>query len=266
MAMTFACGRYQSSELGDGVTRSVVYATGTKLLHIVIIDFPVRVLSVPRSEEKFIHELTLGAAPYPLKRAAKEMLGAGKRKGITHRAKALLEAAIASMTMEEKELEDQMNDVENPAPVDESTSTAATAAEGDSTTVPATPAKPKRVRKAKAVTTDNAETPATAEPATQETTMATKKKARKGKAAKAKTKRVAKPKGESKRTKGAGGFIAGTAKEKAFVAFKEARKEYAALEHGTKKDWVAKLANKLGVKPGTVASWIGGDFAKALAK
>lgn len=61
-------------------------------------------------------------------------------------------------------------------------------------------------------------------------------------------------------------FRPGTMKEKAFLAFKEERKEYDGLEMGGKKEWQEKLAKKLGATPGTVSSWVNGPFRAALDK
>jgi hypothetical protein len=113
--MQFGCGRYQFDDVtGDGAFRSSVYAVGTKKLHVVYIDVPVRVVSVPKTEERYMTPLYIGNEPYPLERACREMLRAGETKGITQRARALLTAAKEAAQTEEEELESMSN--ENPAP------------------------------------------------------------------------------------------------------------------------------------------------------
>lgn len=112
--MQFQCGRYHSDE----GYREVVYATGRKHLHLVWIDNPVRVRVVPLEEARYITPALLHDKPYPLDRAAKLMLKAGRAKGMTHQAQALLIAARDSQSIDEKEFDEMKNDPENPAPVE----------------------------------------------------------------------------------------------------------------------------------------------------
>lgn len=74
----------------------------------------------------------------------------------------------------------------------------------------------------------------------------------------------AKSNGKSKKAVVKTEFREGTAKAKAFAAFKSAQKSYQALPHGGKKEWQGKLAKQLKLSPATVASWAGGQFAQAL--
>jgi hypothetical protein len=66
-------------------------------------------------------------------------------------------------------------------------------------------------------------------------------------------------------SKGETPFRAGTAKEKAFLAFKADAERVQAMDRDKRKEWASKLAGKLGLSAGTVASWVSGQFAKALA-
>jgi hypothetical protein len=175
------------------------------------------------------------------------MLRVGEMKGITHRAQALLSAAAdEGSIMTEQELMDHMND--NETPVDGTGTT-----EGTTTTKESAVTTPKK-KAAPKKTPAKPAAKAPAKPVTKAKTPAKKIPAK------------AKGPAKEKASKGAGGFRAGTAKEKAFVAYKEERKAYDALEHGKKRAWCDKLAAKLGVKAGTISSWIGGEFTRALAK
>jgi len=65
---------------------------GTKLVHFIVIDDAgVRVLSEPETAIKYTRPLLHRNAPYPVERFAKHLRRVGRERGITQKAKQLLE-------------------------------------------------------------------------------------------------------------------------------------------------------------------------------
>ncbi len=210
---------------------------GRKYMLCVMADYPVHLVKRPVELFAKCRTVPYKDGLYPATQAVDQFTQIGARNGITKAAQTVLLRAKANGVDTTHIDEDAIDDEEHLTMKSETeTGTPAT----DETTTDST--------------NTNQETKVTA----KKTKPATKKSAAK-KAAPAK-------KASTPAKKGAGGFREGTAKEKCFVAFKAGLKEYEALEHGEKKQWVEKLANKQGVQPTTVSSWIGGDFRKALAK
>lgn len=170
------------------------------------------------------HQQPPGQQQYPVAKAVEQLQALVASHGITAGAARILDRAAL-----------QQNGIDEDEYEDEETTMID---DNEGIEAPAIPAKETTVSKSKAKTT------------------------RKAKA----TKKAGKAKGTSKKpaAKGPTPFRPGTAKEAAFIAYKGARKEYEGLAKGDKGEWIGKQAKKLGVTPGTLRSWIGGDFAKAL--
>jgi hypothetical protein len=70
---------------------------GRKFLHVVTIDSPMTVTKCRIAEERYMVPLKKGDDFYPYKRAVNKFLHAGKRLGISDRARAILKQAAASV-------------------------------------------------------------------------------------------------------------------------------------------------------------------------
>lgn len=67
---------------------------GHKLLKVVCIDDNgVRVLSAPKSEERYASPLQRKGQPYPVERLVRKFLAVGRERGITQAAKEILAEA-----------------------------------------------------------------------------------------------------------------------------------------------------------------------------
>lgn len=177
-----------------------------------------------------------GQVEYGVEQAVSVMQGLAKKNGITVGAQKLLDrAALQQNGINEDDYEDEEETMsENPAPVGDDGA--------DVSTTNDAPAKP-----------------------AEESTVS-KKTSKKSGGKKAKATKAAKAKGAARKpaAKGPTPFRAGSAKEGAFIAFKGYASQYDKLAKGDKGEWIDKQAKKLGVTPGTLRSWIGGQFAKAL--
>ena len=217
----------------------------------IVAGTPVRV--VLRNAEDFdkMRIVLTQGQEYPVEKAVKMFKDIAERNGITVGASKLLDRAMrtaAGMTAEE---EGQFNDEEEIDRVKNETPAEVIEQSGDGETTAATPApnKERTVKaKAKAAPAAKAKGKAAAAPAKARALPASKKAEKKEKVA------------------GPTPFRVGTMKEKAFLAYKDARKTYDALDKAKAEVWRKKLADKLGASPSTIASWIGGPFRKALDK
>jgi hypothetical protein len=72
----------------DGVRVAVVGEPGRKWVYAATFDSPIRLLKLPLEEQKYMRDLT----ELTVQKAAKKMLAAGKRLGITDGARAFLKA------------------------------------------------------------------------------------------------------------------------------------------------------------------------------
>lgn len=237
--------RKGSSIMIDAGQKPALCFRGHKYMLCVAAGYPVRVLKRPVADFTRCRDVMHGAdgKNYPVMQAAQRLVEIGQRNTITEGARRLLERALqgGGEDIDEEAFQDEeeltMLSNENPAPTDgaDDSDDINAATSGEEKTMTTT--KPKG--KGKGATT-------------------TKPKA-KGKApAKAKANGAAKPKGETP-------FRPGTAKEKAFLLYKAYRKDYEELAKGEKGAWCEKQAEKLGIAAGTMKSWIGGPFSKALA-
>lgn len=68
----------------------LLFKRGHKLLHLLMIAPPVRVVQLEKAEERHFTPLLYKGQPYPLKRAVRRFKHAGKELGITDAAKAVL--------------------------------------------------------------------------------------------------------------------------------------------------------------------------------
>lgn len=233
-----------------GQRPSLIFRGASKMLCIVA-GTPVRV--VLRNAEDFdkMRIVLTQGQEYPVEKAVKMFKDIAERNGITVGASKLLDRAMrtaAGMTAEE---EGQFNDEEEIDRVKNETPAEVIEQSGDGETTAATPApnKERTVKaKAKAAPAAKAKGKAAAAPAKARALPASKKAEKKEKVA------------------GPTPFRVGTMKEKAFLAYKDARKTYDALDKAKAEVWRKKLADKLGASPSTIASWIGGPFRKALDK
>lgn len=66
--------------------------TGRKFLHAVAIDRGVQMVSIPVDERRRMRPLAYKSQPYPVRRAARRFLEAGKTLGITKSARTVLNA------------------------------------------------------------------------------------------------------------------------------------------------------------------------------
>ena len=75
----------------DGGHTAILLGAGNKYLQVIVLDGTVQMPGrVPKSEERAMQPLTLRDREYPVKRAAKILLRAGKRFGIHKRALRIL--------------------------------------------------------------------------------------------------------------------------------------------------------------------------------
>lgn len=89
--------RYQQGSRGEGEAwvKCALIQEGTKYIHVVTLDVPVRVRKVRREERRYMQPLMKkDSTPYPVAAAAKIMLDAGARNGISQAAKSLCERAL----------------------------------------------------------------------------------------------------------------------------------------------------------------------------
>lgn len=212
---------------------------GRKFALCIGAGYPVRVLKRPVADfDKYRVVQTMavfdgpipkGEQPqghnYPVAKAVEQLQALVASHGITAGAARILDRAASSQQSGINE--DEYEDEETTMIEDETPASAG----DEATTTPAKSAKEKTV---------------------------SRKTTRKAKA----TKKAGKAK--APKVKGPTPFRVGTAKEAAFIAYKGARKEYEGLAKGDKGAWIDKQAKKLGVTSGTLRSWIGGAFAKAL--
>lgn len=75
----------------DGVRVAIVGEPGRKWVYAVTFDSPIRLLKLALEEQKYMHDI----ADHKVSKAAKKMLSAGKRLGITDGAKDFLRAVPA---------------------------------------------------------------------------------------------------------------------------------------------------------------------------
>lgn len=72
----------------DDGHHTVIVKDGRTKYHLVVMDFPVKHVSVPKQEGRYIHELS-----YPLAKAVRSIRRFAKIAGITNAAKNLLAEA-----------------------------------------------------------------------------------------------------------------------------------------------------------------------------
>lgn len=228
----------------------------------VAAGYPVRVVVRPAADFDAYRTVVQDGMPYSVPAAVDRLERIGHTNGITVGASRLLEAVKQWMTdpdslgrIDESEFnnEEEMNEM-----VKNETNTqpeAQTSAEGAATSAPTTSAKAKGSKKV-------ASKPAASKPGKMQRAILAATKPTDAKPAKEPKASGAKlPKRESK---GETPFRAGTAKEKAYLAFKADAARVQAMDRDKRKEWATKLAAKLGLSAGTVASWVSGQFAKAL--
>ena len=255
----------RAQETGGGAQKPSLCFEGRKWALCVVAGHPVRVLKRPLPDvlrARAVRESQPDGPEYPVERAAERLWEIGSRNGITHAAASLLrqvlEAEGASTEVDEEAIEDEenleMTKPENTAPVGEQAETPVTTTDGNTPKGDATMSSKSKATKAKA------KAPATKATKATKVTKATKTKA----PAKERKPRVSHAKLPKRATEGPTPFRAGTAKEKAFLAYKEQAKKYVDLDKEGKSAWVEKTAGKLGVSPGTLRSWISGQFDVAL--
>ena len=237
-----------------GQRPSLIFRGVSKML-CVVAGTPVRV--VLRNAEDFdkMRIVLTQGQEYPVEKAVKMFKDIAERNGITVGASKLLDRAMrtaAGMTAEEEGQfndEEEIDRVKNETPADV-IEQSGEGGDADATAATPAPNKEKSVTKvkAKAAPAAKAKGKAAAAPAKARALPASKKAEKKEKVA------------------GPTPFRVGTMKEKAFLAYKDARKTYDALDKAKAEVWRKKLADKLGASPSTIASWIGGPFRKALDK
>ena len=216
---------------------------------------------------KVVHD----GALYPVQRSIDVFRGIANVRGATVGALALLDAIERG----DDELDDIINSEELVMPKDdtkvENTTSDDTIMETTdkettmSNTKSKTTTKPaaKKTAPAKPATPAKAKTAAPAKPATPAKASAKDKNALAAyfPAGKEATK-PARP--VTKKKDGDTPFREGTKKEAAFIAYRDSHEAYEAMSKADKGAWVDKVATKHGVTPGTLRSWIGGQFGKAL--
>lgn len=69
----------------------LVFKEGRTLLHAVVLDGHVRTVELPKVEQRYFAPLEFRGKPYPIGRAARGFLRAGKTLGITDGAKKVLQ-------------------------------------------------------------------------------------------------------------------------------------------------------------------------------
>lgn len=73
-----------------GVSNLLVFKEGRTLVHAVTIDKRVRIVTLPKVEQRYMKPLELRGKPYPVARACRRLLSAGKTLGISAKARAVL--------------------------------------------------------------------------------------------------------------------------------------------------------------------------------
>lgn len=75
-----------------GVSNLLVFKEGRVFVHAVTIDKSVKVVALPKVEQRYMRPLELRGKPYPVARACRRLLAAGKSLGITKQARTVLNA------------------------------------------------------------------------------------------------------------------------------------------------------------------------------
>lgn len=209
---------------------------GRKHMFCVAAGHPVRVLKRDATDFDRLRLVQKSGEEYPIDDAVKQFRKIAGRHGITVSAEAVLQRAENNTLQINESLEESLTNEEE-----------------EFTTMSESP---------------NATTTASSTTNGKEATTMSKKATKKPgmKAVKARSKSKSNGKTRAPKAKGPTPFRAGTMKEKAFLAFKAAKKEYDGLEHGGKKEWCEALAKKLGASGNTVKSWVGGQFTKELSR
>lgn len=230
-----------------GQRPSLIFRGASKML-CVVAGSPVRVVLRNADDFDRMRIVLTKGQEYPVEKAVQMFKEIAARNGITVGASKLLDRAMrtaAGMTAEEEEQfndEEEIDRMKNETPAGVIEQSGNNGEADATTTAPAaTPKKEKSVTKPKA-------------------------KAKAAPAAATKGRALPPSKKEGKKPDGPTPFRAGTMKEKAFIAYKDARKTYDALDKSKAEAWRKKLAEKLGASPSTIASWIGGPFRKHLDK
>lgn len=73
----------------DDGCHTVLVSEGRKRLHLVVIDYPVRHVSLPKQESRYLTSIS-----YPLPKAVRSLRRFAKHAGITRAAKHMLEEAL----------------------------------------------------------------------------------------------------------------------------------------------------------------------------
>ena len=237
-----------------------------KQMLCVAAGYPVRVVVRPVEDFDAYRTVMQDGLPYSVPAAVERLERLGQTNGITVGASRLLEAVKQWMTdpdslgrIDECEFnnEEEMNEMAK-----NETNTQPEATSTDASVEATATTKPKGSKKAA-----GSKPAASAPGKTQRAILAATKPG--AKAAAKEPKEPKEPKASSaklpkRESKGETPFRAGTAKEKAFLAFKADAARVQSMDREKRKEWATKLAGKLGLSPGTVASWVSGQFAKAL--
>lgn len=257
---------FQRQDGGDGAQKPSLCLEGRRWMFCIAAGHPVRVLRRKLEEGRRYRSVVVppGNEPYSPMTAAQRLHDIGSRNGITETATRLLrlvlEAEDSSAFVDEEAIEDEetlaMTGPENAAPMGEETTSGNGHISNGETTV-----------STKKTTTTKA-------PAKKSTTAKTapvvKAKAKaapvvKAKApAKERAPRTTHAKLPKRKSEGETPFRAGTAKEKAFLLYKDQHGKYAEMSKEQKGEWAEKHAAKLGIAASTLRSWISGQFTVAL--
>lgn len=73
-----------------GAENYLVFKEGRTFIHAVTIDKQVKTIALPKEEGRYFQPLELKGKPYPVDRAARRFLRAGKALGITKKARTVL--------------------------------------------------------------------------------------------------------------------------------------------------------------------------------
>lgn len=73
-----------------GAASYLVFKEGRVFVHAVTIDKSVKTVALPKTEQRYMEQLTLKGKPYPVARACRRFLAAGKTLGISAKARAVL--------------------------------------------------------------------------------------------------------------------------------------------------------------------------------
>lgn len=253
---------FQRQDGQDGAQKPSLCLEGRKWMFCIAAGHPVRVLRRKLEEGRRYRTVVQASGEgYPTLQAAQKLDEIGSRNGITEAARRLLRLVLEADTtssLDEDSINDEetlaMTGPESTAPLADETSTTNGHITNGETTMSTTKTKATKATKAKTKATK-------ATRAKSKTTAPTAKAKRSVKERAPRTTHAELPK---RKSEGETPFRAGTAKEKAFLIYKEHAEKYAAMSKEQKGEWADKTAGKLGVAPSTLRSWVSGQFTVAL--